>query len=444
MPIRLHPRRPVVWGGPCEFEEVAMTLTRRQWLQVSGAGALATSLAAPTQALEGEAVPAALAALEPMTEGVLPIALEERRARLARAQKLMVQHGIDALVLAAGTSLDYFTGAQWGVSERFFGLVLTREGLPAWVTPSFERARALEQIQLGDDVRAWDEHESPYALIAGILADRRVTGRVALEESMPFAFAHEIGKLLPALRLESATPVTAGCRMIKDAHELALMRRANEITVAAHRAVFAALREGMTQAEAARLSSEAHRRLGMPGGALVLFGADAAFPHGTTKPQALKRGDVVLIDGGGRLHGYASDITRTGVFGAPPSARQRRLWDIVRRAQVAAFEAAKPGVECQALDAAARAVIDAAGFGPGYKHFTHRLGHGIGMDGHEWTYLVRGNTTRLEPGMCFSNEPGIYIPGGLGIRHEDIMFVTETGAQGMTRWSGSPEDPALL
>jgi Xaa-Pro dipeptidase len=180
------------------------------------------------------------------------------------------------------------------------------------------------------------------------------------------------------------------------------------------------------------------------GGSLVLFGADAAFPHGTTKPQPLKAGDVVLIDGGCRLHGYASDITRTGVFGAPPSARQQQVWDTVRRAQEAALRAAVPGAECQAVDTAARRVIEDAGFGPGYRFFTHRLGHGIGMDGHEWTYLVRGNQTRLRPGMCFSNEPGIYVYGEMGVRHEDVIFITEDGAQNMTKWSGSPAEPAVL
>jgi Xaa-Pro dipeptidase len=222
------------------------------------------------------------------------------------------------------------------------------------------------------------------------------------------------------------------------------MRRANEITLAAHRAVFASLKEGMTQAEASGLAAEAHRRLGITGGALVLFGADAAFPHGTTKPQPLKTGDVVLIDGGGRLHGYASDITRTAVFDAPPTPRQRAVWDLVRRAQEAAFQAARPGVEAQALDAAARRVIEKGGFGPGYKYFTHRVGHGIGMDGHEWTYLVRGNTEKLRPGMCFSDEPGIYVPGELGIRHEDIIVITETGAENLTKWTGPPEHPAVV
>jgi len=419
-----------------------MTVTRRQLLQLSGSAALGAA-APPLRAAATGEVPAPIAELKPMTEGISPISLDERKARLARAQKLLAGEGLDALVLASGTSLDYFTGAQWGISERFFGAVLTREGDPAWITPAFEKERGLEQIRIGNDVRAWEEHESPYALVAAVLRDRQAAGRVGIEETMPFAFSDGVGRALPAARITSATPVTAGCRVIKDAHELALMRRACEITVAAHRAVFASLKEGLSQAEVTRLSAEAHRRLGMAGGSLVLFGPDAAFPHGTTRPRPLQAGDVVLIDGGGRLHGYSSDITRTGVFGAPPTERQRHVWDVVRRAQQAALAAARPGAECQAVDPAARKVVEDAGFGPDYKYFTHRLGHGIGMDGHEWTYLVRGNATKLRPGMCFSDEPGVYIPGEMGIRHEDVIFITEGGAEGMTRWTGSPEEPAV-
>jgi Xaa-Pro dipeptidase len=420
-----------------------MLLSRRELVKLSGAAAVATAV--PGSAAEAEDLPGPIAALEPMTDDVSPISLEERRARLARAQELMAKEGLDAVVLAAGTSLAYFSGASWRNSERFFGMVLTREGEPAWVTPAFERERAGEQIEVGTDIRAWEEHESPYALVASILKDRKAAlGRVGIGETMPFVFAHEIGKAASGATIASATAVTAGCRMIKDAHELALMRRANEITLRAHRAVFASLEVGMTQSDASRLSAAAHERLGIGGGALVLFGADAAYPHGTTKPQPLKRGDVVLIDGGGRLHGYRSDITRTGVFGAPPTDRQRKVWNVVREAQQAAFEAARPGFECQDVDAAARKVVEKAGFGSGYEHFAHRVGHGIGMDGHEWTYLVRGNTTRLRPGMCFSDEPGIYIYGEMGIRHEDIIHITDDGAQSLTPWSGSPEEPAVL
>jgi Xaa-Pro dipeptidase len=425
-----------------------MPFPRRRLLQLSGAAGLGavwppSAQASPADPKPADPTPAPIAALKPMTDGVSPITLEERRGRLAKAQKLLRETGLDALVVGPGTSLSYFTGASWGLSERFFGTVITRDGDPAWITPAFEKTRALEQIKLGTDVRAWQEHESPYALLASILRDRRATGRIGIEETLPFHFADGLAQALPAAKLESGTPVTAGCRMFKDAHEVALMRRACEITVQAHRAVFASLKEGLTQAEVGRLVSEALRRLGMNGGALVLFGADAAFPHGTTQPQPLKVGDVVLLDGGGRLHGYASDITRTAVFGAPPTDRQRRIWDTVRRAQEAAFRAARPGVECQAVDAAARRIVEEAGFGKEYEQFTHRVGHGIGMDGHEWTYLVRGNTTRLQPGMCFSDEPGIYIPGEIGVRHEDIIVITPDGAENLTKWSGSPEEPAV-
>ena len=424
-----------------------MTLSRRELVHLSlasAAGALVPRASAAQSPAPAGDTPPAIDALRPLTDGVTPITLDEHRTRLARAQALMRGENLDAIVLASGSGLDYFTGAEWGLSERFFGAVITREGDPAWVTPAFEKARALEQIQIGTDVRAWEEHESPSALVASILRERGATGRVGIEEMMPFTFANEIGAALPSARLLSATPVTAGCRVVKDAHELALMRRANEITMAAHRAVFQSLREGMTQSQVSALSAQAHRKLGMGGGALVLFGPDAAFPHGTTRPRPLRRGDVVLIDGGGRLHGYASDITRTGVFGAPPTERQRQVWDVVRRAQQAAFDTAKPGVEAQAVDAAARRVVEEAGFGPDYKYFTHRVGHGIGMDGHEWTYFVRGNTTKLRPGMCFSDEPGIYIPGEMGIRHEDCIFITETGAENFTKWTGSPEEPAIV
>jgi Xaa-Pro dipeptidase len=420
-------------------------LTRRHLLQLSGAAALGTAVPASSAKPAPTALPDPIARLRPMTSGVEPIRLDEHRARIERARTHMAEERLDAVICGPGSSLTYFTGARWGPSERLFGVVLPRQGDPAWVTPAFERLRADEQIQIGSDVREWQEHESPYQRVATILADRGIaTSRIGVEETLPFAFADGIAREAPAATLVPATPVTAGCRMIKDAHEIALMRRANEITVHAHRAVLASLAPGMTQAEVAELTRAAHRQLGVEGGALVLFGADAAFPHGTTRPQPLKKGDFVLLDGGCKLHGYSSDITRTGVFGAPPTDRQKKLWELVRSAQEAAFRLARPGVECQALDAAARRVLEEGGFGPDYKYLTHRLGHGIGMDGHEWTYIVRGNATPLAPGMCFSNEPGIYLPGELGIRHEDIVYITPDGAANMTRWSGTPEDPAVV
>jgi Xaa-Pro dipeptidase len=422
-----------------------MTVTRRQVLKISGPVA-ALSLLGATAEGEEDPLPAPIRALEPLTDGVQPITEAEHRSRLERARALMARHGMDALVLGPGSSLAYFTGTRWGLSERLFGLVLPRSGDLVWVTPAFERDRALERIRIGGDVRAWEEDSSPYRLVAQALEDRGAArGRVGIEETMPFAFSDGIGQAAPAARLASGTPVTAGCRMVKDAHELGLMGRAASLTRRAHRAVFASLQEGTTVEEAREWCVAAHRRLGVPGGALVLFGADAAFPHGTASPKALHRGDVVLIDGGGRLEGYASDITRTGVFGAPPTDRQRRIWDLVRQAQEAAFAAARPGVECQEVDAAARRVIADGGFGPGYQHLTHRLGHGIGLDGHEWPYVVRGNETKLEPGMTFTDEPGIYLPGELGIRHEDTLVVTEDGCANLGgAWTGSPENPAVL
>ena len=413
----------------------------------AGGAALAASASREAGAqVPVDDLPTAVRALQPMTGGVSPITVEEHRQRLARAQRLLVEAGLDALVVGPGSSLTYFTGAEWGLSERFLGMVLGRTGDPAWVTPAFERDRALEQIRVGSDVRAWQEDESPYALVARALADRgAATGRVGVEEAMPFAFSDGIGQALPAARLASATPVTAGCRMVKDAHELALMRRACAITLTAYRAVFASLAEGQTVAQVSGWVAAAHRRLGARGGALVLFGPDAAFPHGTAKPRTLTKGDVVLVDGGCRVHGYQSDVTRTAVFGAPPTDRQRRVWDLVRRAQAAAFEAARPGAECQAVDVAARKVIEDGGFGPGYTYFAHRLGHGIGLDGHEWPYMVRGNATRLAAGMTFTDEPGIYIPGELGVRHEDTVAVTENGCENLApKWSGTPEEPAVV
>jgi Xaa-Pro dipeptidase len=423
-------------------------LSRRRMLALSGSAWAVAALrpgGVAAQAPAADDLPGPIRALQPMIDGVAPIGVDEHRGRLARAQVLLAEAGLDAIVVGPGSSLRYFTGAEWGLSERFLGFVLRRSGDPVWIAPAFERDRAHEQIHVGTDVHTWEEDESPYAMVAQALKQDAASGRVGIEEAMPFAFSDGLAQAAPALRFASATPVTAGCRMVKDAHELALMRRAAEISVRAHRAVFESLREGVSASQASGWSAAAHRRLGIRGGALVLFGPDAAFPHGTEKPRALRAGDVVLIDGGGRLHGYASDITRTAVFGAPPSDRQRRIWDLVRKAQQAALAAARPGVECQAVDAAARQVIEDGGFGPGYKYLTHRLGHGIGMDGHEWPYMVRGNATRLAAGMTFTDEPGIYIPGELGIRHEDTVVVTDSGCENLApKWSGTPEEPAVV
>jgi Xaa-Pro dipeptidase len=421
-------------------------VSRRRLLQLSGCAVLGGHLDAAAPAPPAEDLPTPIRTLRPMTAGVSPITAGEHRARLARAHKLLAENGLDAMVVGPGSSLAYFTGTEWSLSERFLGMVLGSRGDPIWVAPAFERDRALERIHLGTDLRVWQEDESPYALVARTLRDcGGPAGRVAIEETMPFVFSDGIAQALPAARLASATPVTAGCRASKDAHELALMRRACAVTLAAYRAVFGSLAEGQTVEQVSGWVAAAHRRLGFRDGALVLFGPDAAFPHGTAKPKPLARGDVVLIDGGCRVHGYESDITRTAVFGARPTDRQRRIWDLVRKAQEAAFEAARPGVQCQVVDAAARKVIEDGGFGPGYAYFTHRLGHGIGLDGHEWPYMVRGNRTKLTAGTTFTDEPGVYVPGELGIRLEDTVVVTEGGCENLApKWSGTPEEPAVV
>ncbi|MEK6301352.1 MAG: Xaa-Pro peptidase family protein [Acidobacteriota bacterium] len=413
-----------------------MTFDRRDFIKLSALSSLAM-LGGDTAARADDQDASGL----PNAKQAKPIAREEYLERQERARRYMREAAIDAVFLTGGTTMQYFTGTQWGLSERMFALVLPAKGELAWVTPAFEKGRALEQIKFGADVRTWEEDESPYQLVASILKDRGVSsGKLGVEETVRFVFSDGVAKAAPALKITSADPVTARCRRVKSAHEIELMRLANQITMKAFEVASKSLREGMTQNEFGGKISAAHQQMGTRGGALVLFGEDSAFPHGTITPQKLKQGDVVLMDGGCSVEGYASDITRTTVFGKP-SDKQRRVWDIVKQAQAAALKAARPGAACEDVDAAARKVITDAGFGPGYKYFTHRVGHGIGMEGHEWTYLVRGNKTKLEPGMSFSDEPGIYIPGEFGIRHEDIMVITENGAELLTGQSPSIENP---
>jgi Xaa-Pro dipeptidase len=376
-----------------------------------------------------------------MANQAKPITHDEYLQRQEMARRYMTDAGIEAIFLTGGTSLQYFTGAQWGLSERLFAMVLPAKGDLAWVAPAFEKGRALEQIKFGNDVRTWQEDESPYQLVASILKDRGVTsGKIGIEESVRFAFSDGISKAAPALKLASADPVTARCRRIKSAHEIDLMRLANQITLKAFEIALKTLREGMTQNELAGSIASAHQQMGARGGALVLFAENSALPHGTINPQKLRSGDIVLVDGGCSVENYASDITRTTVFGKPTD-KQLKVFDIVKRAQAAALKTARPGIACEDVDAAARKVITDAGYGPDYKYFTHRVGHGIGMDGHEWTYLVRGNKTKLEAGMSFSDEPGIYIPGEFGVRCEDIMVIRENGAELLTGQAPSLERP---
>ena len=389
-------------------------------------------------------LPASIRNLKPQTPAPPSITDDERRARIEKARRLLRENDMAAMILEPGSSMFYYTGVRWGLSERLFGVVIPAQGELAYVTPAFEEERARELTKFSNDVRIWHEDESPYAVVAGILRDRGIaTGRVGFEEQVRYFVADGITKAAPQLQFALATPVTAGCRMYKSPAELALMQRANDITIAAYRATFPLLRDGMTQREMAQLIAAAITRLGGEGGgAMVLFGVSSAFPHGTINPATLKEGDVVLIDGGTEVEGYASDITRTTVLGKP-SQRQRDVWDLEKRAQTAGFNAAQLGAPCEAVDAAARKVITDAGYGPDYKvpGTPHRTGHGIGLDGHEWTNFVRGNKTPLATGMCFSVEPSIIIPNTFGIRLEDCMYMTDNGPKWFTQQSPSIEQP---
>ena len=339
--------------------------------------------------------------------------------------------------------MSYYTGGRWGTSERMFALVIPARGEPAWICPKFEEERARELIKFGTDIRTWEEDESPFKLAAQIFKDRGIrSGRVGIEERVRFFLFDGIRRETSNIEYTIADPVTAGCRMIKSPAELALMQRANDITIEAFKAATATLKEGMTQFEFGANVSAAFKALGSSGGALIGFGKYTAFPHGSVQPQKLKEGEIVLMDGGCSVEGYQSDITRTFIFGKP-TQRQRDVWELERKAQDAALAAAKPGIACEVVDAAARKVITDAGFGPDYKvpGLPHRTGHGIGMDGHEWTNFVRGNKTLMKPGMCFSDEPMIAIYGEFGIRLEDCLYITESGAKMFTRQSEAIDKP---
>jgi len=406
--------------------------SRRRFLK-STAGASAFALAPIANAAAEDAtetLPPAFSGLKPLGARVHPITAEEFHERLMHAQRLMseIAPKFDALFFAPGTSLYYFTGIRWGVSERLLGLVVPRTGAPVLVVPAFEEGRLREKLRFPIEVRVWQEDESPTKIAAEALAERGVrTGRLGVEETAAFTFFDHLRAAAPGFECVSADALTIACRGRKSEHELELMRLACEATCDVFRAVFASLKEGTSQDDIGRLVEAGFSKMGLHGGALVLLGASAALPHGTMQPQKLKRGDVVLIDGGCAVDGYQSDVTRTGVFGKP-SENVARAYEIVRKAQDAALDAARSGKLSGTVDDAARKVITDAGYGPDYKFFAHRLGHGIGLDGHEHPYLVRGSKTVLEPGMTFSNEPGIYIPGEFGLRCEDDMVITADGA----------------
>jgi Xaa-Pro dipeptidase len=434
--------------------------TRRRFLLTSAAvAAAAPALTLTAQSPRAsrtppENLPPAIAALTNRRSEAVPISLAEREQRLERARALMHEHHIDAIVIATGTSLNYFTGLRWGQSERFFAWTLPAKGAPFIICPVFEEGRVRERMEAKPAtlpsasitrVYTWNEDEDPYKLLTKALKESGLaTGKIGIEERTQFVFADGIAHANPAFTATSATPVTFGCRGIKSPAELALMQLANNITLSVYEAAWKSAQPGMTNRQFSQLIDAAYSRCGVTGNASCQVGEYSALPHGSLQPQVIREGEIILIDDGCLVEDYQSDISRTFVLGdatSPKLDKARKVFDIVHQAQSAALAAAHPGVQCQAIDAAARNVITNAGFGPDYKHFTHRVGHGIGMDGHEWPYLVRGNATPLVPGMCFSDEPGVYITGEFGVRLEDDWYVTQDGGKMFTPQSPSLEHP---
>lgn len=374
-----------------------------------------------------------------------PIGREERMQRLSKARALMQRQGVGAIVIESGPSLEYFTGVQWWRSERLTAAVIPAEGEPIIVTPFFERPSVEESLKVPAEIRTWDEDEEPLKLVAGFLAEKKVAGApIGFEETNRFFIFDRLRQQMPQVRVVSANPVVRTLRMLKTPAELALMQSASDITIAAYRLIYPRIREGMTPDDIEQMFGEA---IGGYGGtkpwALILFGPSAALPHGTGKPQKLHRGDIVLLDSGCEVHGYQSDISRTFVLGADPTAEQRKVWTQVRRGQDIAMSAAKVGATAGSVDDAVRRAYESWGYGPGYKlpGLSHRTGHGIGMEGHEPVNLVHGEQTRLAAGMCFSNEPGIYLPGKFGVRLEDCFHMTPSGPKFFSQPPPSIDQP---
>jgi Xaa-Pro dipeptidase len=422
-------------------------MKRRNFIQLSALGA-GTSLLTGTSAYGIARPKTTKTKMDELTSRVadiVPISLEERKARIAKAQRLMEEKGFRAIVLDSGTSMIYFTGMTWGQSERPMVAIIPAKGEVSYICPKFEESRLEEKIILGNKIYTWEEDESPYEQMKKAVLDSGATsGKIGIEERVRFFIADGLRQVAGNFELVSADPIVIPCRIIKSPAEIALMQRATALTIEAMTLGFGALKEGVSPSAFSSAVAQAHQKMGgRHAFALANFAEASAFPHGTTKPQVLKKGDVVLVDCGCTVEGYNSDISRTIVFGAEPTARQLEIWNLEKEAQAAGYRAAKIGATLGEVDAAARKVITDAGFGPDYKlpGLPHRTGHGIGMDGHEWGNAVRGNTLILEPGMCFSIEPNISIVGEFGVRHEDCVYMTESGPVWFSKPSPSISQP---
>jgi Xaa-Pro dipeptidase len=421
-----------------------MEFNKRQFLKASGAALAAIPLShaavGSTATTNNVGKSVDNSALKNLTKNVIPISVKERKARIAKAQQLMQKHNIAAMILEPGAAMDYFSGIQWWRSERLTAVVIPKEGEIAVVCPFFEEPSIRESLAVGEDVRVWQEHESPFEQVKQILNDRKINqgslnkDTIAFEDSVRYFVQRGIMSLLPNMQDISAEPITLGCRMFKDTHELQLMHKANEITLTAYAHVWSKLELGMSQSDVKSLMSSAQSALG---GSdiwnMALFNEASAYPHGTNQKQTIREGSIVLMDCGCSVQGYQSDISRTFVFGEP-SKKQQKIWSTVRQGQRIAFETATLGTPAGKVDDAVRAYYVKQGFGPDYKlpGLSHRTGHGIGMQGHEPVNFVHGEAETLKPGMCFSNEPGIYLPSEFGVRLEDCVYMTDKGIQWFT------------
>ncbi len=413
-----------------------MKLSKREFLKLSGLSAAAVTTGASVADEHTE--------LSDITSDVSPITTAEREARIRKAQALMAEHDIDAIVVEAGTAMNYFTGLRWRRSERLTGVVIPRDGEIGIVTPYFEEPKAREKLAMPAEFRTWHEHESPFERVAELLADRGLKkGRIGIEETTRFFIVDGVRKAAASFDIVPATPVTLGCRVIKDEHELALMKKANEVTLRAYQYVYERLELGMTPADVTSMMRDAQVRLGGTGAwGMALFGQASAYPHGTDAPQEIREGQIVLMDCGCAVHDYRSDISRTFVFGEA-NKRQREVWDTVRMGQEVVIQSADVGLPAGKVDDSVRSYYEFRGYGPGYQTpgLSHRTGHGIGMDLHESINLVHGETTPLAPGMCFSNEPGLYDFNTFGVRIEDCFYMTEEGPTFFTLPPVSIDEP---
>ena len=399
-----------------------------------------------TYGIGGSTTEVEFATIQPTAHLVEPIKKDEFIQRLRKACELMKDENVPAMYLHAGTNLFYFTGMKWNSSERMVGAILFQDGTLKYIAPKFEEGTLLDFMEIEGELKCWQEHENPYQLFNEILLSNGVgEGEIYIDEVTPFFVTNGIQQVNNNLKLIDAKPVTAGCRMIKSKNEIAIMQQAMNITLNVQKAAARILRPGISTKEVTDFIHEAHKRYGIPSGSyfcIVLFGVDSSFPHGVKSPKNLEKGEVVLIDTGCVLHDYISDITRTYVYG-DATEEQRKIWNIEKETQLAAFNAAQLGNTCASVDDASRRVLESHGLGPDYQlpGLPHRTGHGIGLDIHEWPYIVRNDKTIFEPGMTFSNEPMLCIPNKFGIRHEDHIYMTKEGPKWFTEPMYSIEDP---